>query len=174
MAEFQSRCLDPSCGHGQFLVEALRRKLAAAIAIHHIRTPGTCDSRSRKDGAFEYDALTALSSLYGVDIDFQNAEDARNRLLAILDQAHYFALGNRGSRKFRNAASAILQENVICADFLQFRYYFVEYIRSGDGRFARARWRAKDVAGPDDLRLIPAQPVATYPAIHWTELAEYE
>ena len=50
--------LDPSCGDGQFLVEALKRKLANGI-----------------------DRKTALSTIYGVDIMEDNVIVCRDRLL---------------------------------------------------------------------------------------------
>ena len=61
-----SRFLEPACGDGNFLAEVLRRKLAVV------------DSRYSKS-QFEWEryAVIAITSIYGVDILEDNAEECR-------------------------------------------------------------------------------------------------
>ena len=73
----ESRFLEPACGNGNFLVEVLRRKLAVVI------------SRYRKS-PFDYErySVLAMTSLYGVDILEDNAEECRQRLFDIWDKEY--------------------------------------------------------------------------------------
>ena len=67
-----SRFLEPACGNGNFLAEVLRRKLTVV------------DSRySKSQVEWERYSVIAVSSIYGVDILEDNAEECRERLLGI-------------------------------------------------------------------------------------------
>lgn len=77
--------LDNSCGNGQFLAAILERKMANGI--------------SHSD---------ALKTIYGVELDFDNAEECRRRLLK----------GNK-TKKLR----AIVDHNIICADALDVSHH---------------------------------------------------
>ena len=67
-----SRFLEPACGNGNFLAEVLRRKLAVV------------DSRySKSQVEWERYSVIAVSSIYGVDILEDNAQECRDRLLGI-------------------------------------------------------------------------------------------
>ena len=72
--------IDNSCGNGQFLAVVLERKLQNGI--------------SHKD---------ALKTIYGVELDYDNAEECRRRLL-------------KGS--ISQELRAIVDHNIICADAL--------------------------------------------------------
>ena len=67
-----SRFLEPACGNGNFLAEVLRRKLEVV------------DSRySKSQVEWERYSVIAVSSIYGVDILEDNAQECRDRLLGI-------------------------------------------------------------------------------------------
>ena len=90
----ESTFLEPACGNGNFLVEIYERKLKLC-----------------KD---ERDGLKALASIVGIDIQADNCEESRKRLM------HQFC------EAFPNAneviillAAGILQNNIICGDSLQ-------------------------------------------------------
>ena len=53
--------LEPAAGHGNFLVEILRRKLALVTAV------GAAAARG-----YEHRILRCLASIYGIDIDAEN------------------------------------------------------------------------------------------------------
>ena len=74
----ESRFLEPACGNGNFLAEVLRRKL------------GVVDSRySKSQVEWERYSIIAVSSIYGVDILEDNAQECRDRLLGIFIEQKY-------------------------------------------------------------------------------------
>ena len=66
----ESRFLEPACGNGNFLAEVLSRKLTV-VKNRYGKSP------------FDYErySVLAMTSLYGVDILEDNAEDAANGYL---------------------------------------------------------------------------------------------
>ena len=89
----ESTFLEPACGTGNFIVEILERKYQRC--------------RNEKDG------LKALASVVGVDIQDDNCRECRARLL------------KQFTERFPNAsgltvilAGGILENNIICGDFL--------------------------------------------------------
>jgi len=76
--------LDPSCGDGQFLASVLYRKLQNGI-----------------------DFETALGNIYGVELQHDNAELCRKRLLC-------------GREDLRH----IVERNIVCHDSLTYDYSF--------------------------------------------------
>lgn len=68
-----SRFLEPACGDGNFLIEILRRKLAIC------ETRVTAKRYTQLQN--EHDAVWAVSSIYGIEIQEDNASACRERLL---------------------------------------------------------------------------------------------
>lgn len=70
--QIESKFLEPACGNGNFLAEVLNRKLSKVTRLY-------------KKSQFEWErnAVIAVSSLYGVDILDDNAQECRDRLLGI-------------------------------------------------------------------------------------------
>lgn len=102
----ESTFLEPSCGNGNFLVEILRRKLELC--------------KNEKDG------LKALASIVGIDIQADNCEESRKRLMTMFCE------------KFPNAsemsillAAGILQNNIICGDSLKIQKQWEEEMNNG-------------------------------------------
>ena len=103
-----SRFLEPACGNGNFLAEVLRRKLTVV------------DSRySKSQIEWERYSVIAVSSIYGVDILEDNAEECRERLLGIYIDWY--------SKKFKQlnddcirSVRFLLSRNVLWGDALDF------------------------------------------------------
>ena len=103
-----SRFLEPACGNGNFLAEVLRRKLTVV------------DSRySKSQIEWERYSVIAVSSIYGVDILEDNAEECRERLLDIYIDWY--------SRKFKQVSDDcirsvrfLLSRNILWGDALDF------------------------------------------------------
>src|SRR5271169_4533566 len=74
-----SRFLEPACGNGNFLVQILRRKLAAVELKY-----GKSDFEKR------HYSLLALMCLYGIELLTDNIADCRANLLEIF--AEYLTL----------------------------------------------------------------------------------
>lgn len=103
-----SRFLEPACGDGNFLAEVLRRKLVVV------------DSRySKSQVEWERYSVIAVSSIYGVDILEDNAEECRERLLGIYIDWY--------SKKFKQvnddcirSVRFLLSRNILWGDALDF------------------------------------------------------
>lgn len=127
--------LEPSCGNGNFLVRILDRKMA------------TIFSRHRRAPDAERALITALSSIYAVDICEGNVAEARERMRLLVTDAWS---GNMNTRRmspaFIAAAAAILDANVVVGDFLHGRHRIdmIEYVSLGTGKMLLRRFRLSD------------------------------
>lgn len=102
-----SRFLEPACGDGNFLVEILRRKLSVV------------KSRYGKNTAdYERYAFIAVTSIYGVDILLDNAEECRERLYSIWNAEYTKHCRDETNDETRTAVRFILERNILCGDAL--------------------------------------------------------
>ena len=103
-----ARFLEPACGNGNFLAEVLRRKLAVV------------DSRySKSQIEWERYSVIAVSSIYGVDILEDNAQECRVRLLGIYSDWYskvFKQLNNDCIRSVR----FLLSRNILWGNALDF------------------------------------------------------
>lgn len=107
-----SRFLEPACGDGNFLVEILRRKLAVA---------GNNYQKHLSQLQYEKDAILAISSIYGIDILPDNAQECRVRLLEIFKE-HYQSLFPKTAKpECITSAEFLLSKNIILGDALTYR-----------------------------------------------------
>src|SRR5438876_10407631 len=93
-----SRFLESACGSGNFLVQVLRRKLAAVELKF-----GKSDFEKR------HYALLALMCIYGIELLADNIAECRANVLEIL--AEYLNL--EGLDEFYRAASYVLSQNLV-------------------------------------------------------------
>lgn len=100
----ESTFLEPACGNGNFMVEILKRKYSHC--------------KGEKDG------LKALSSVFGIDIQADNCDECRRRLLAQFME--YFP---NASNLTIFLASGILLNNIICGDSLKIQKQWEEEIK---------------------------------------------
>jgi N-6 DNA Methylase. len=127
-----SRFLEPACGSGNFLVQILRRKLAAVELKY-----GKSDFERR------HYALLALMCLYGIELLPDNIKECRANLLEIF--AEYLNLDP--SDDLYRAASYVLSQNLVHGDALTMRTHdalpmtFAEWGYLGKGRFQRRDFR---------------------------------
>lgn len=130
-----SRFLEPACGSGNFLVQILKRKLAAV---------------ELKYGKSEFErshyALLGLMCLYGIELLPDNIEECRANLLEIF--AEYLSL-NPADDLYR-AAAYILSQNIVHGDALTMLskegrvenpITFAEWGYVGKGKFQRRDFR---------------------------------
>ena len=101
--------LDPACGDGNFLTEILRRKFELV------------ERESRTPGEYERNALIALGAVYGVEIQDDNAQECRERLLKQWLDAYNERMGENGDDDARNQAREIVKLNIVRGDFLTAR-----------------------------------------------------
>ena len=103
-----SRFLEPACGHGNFLVEILRRKLDAVTERY---------KRIQYD--YEAQSILAVSSIYGIDLLRDNVEEARNRLFDIYKERYFAIYKNRIKEDCLASVRYILEKNIIRGDALK-------------------------------------------------------
>jgi hypothetical protein len=127
-----SRFLEPACGSGNFLVQVLRRKLAAVE-----------DKFAKSDFERRHYALLALMCIYGVELLADNIAECRANMLETL--ADYLNLEE--SDDLSRAASYVLSQNLVHGDALTMRTHdrqpitFAEWGYLGKGRFQRRDFR---------------------------------
>ena len=103
-----SRFLEPACGNGNFLAEVLRRKLAVV------------DSRySKSQIEWERYSVIAVSSIYGVDILEDNAQECRDRLLGIYTD-WYSKVFKQVKNDCIRSVRFLLSRNILWSDALDF------------------------------------------------------
>jgi type I restriction-modification system DNA methylase subunit len=127
-----SRFLEPACGSGNFLVQVLRRKLAAVELKY-----GKSDFEKR------HYALLALMCLYGIELLPDNIAECRANMLEIL--AEYLSLEE--ADELYRAARHVLSRNLVHGDALTMRtaddqpITFAEWGYLGKGKFQRRDFR---------------------------------
>ncbi len=104
-----SRFLEPACGNGNFLAEVLRRKL------------NVVDQRySKSQMEWERYAVIAVSSIYGVDILEDNAQECRVRLFRIFDERYTSLFKDKCKDECRRSIQFLLNRNILWGDALDF------------------------------------------------------
>ncbi len=168
-----SRFLEPACGNGNFIVQILKRKLAAV---------------ELKFGKSEFErrhyALLALMCIYGVELLPDNIAECRANVLEIL--ADYLKL-NESDDLYR-AASHVFSLNLIHGDALTMLAHdglpitFSEWGYLGKGKFQRRDFRFDVLTGSSAFSAEGSlfahlgkheifTPTKTYPPITVSELA---
>ena len=127
-----SRFLEPACGSGNFLIQVLRRKLAAVDLKY-----------SKSDFEKRHFALHGLMCIYGVELLPDNITECRDNLLAIF--AEYLRLDEADD--LYRAAGFVLSQNIVHGDALTMRdssklpIAFAEWGYLGKGKFQRRDFR---------------------------------
>jgi len=104
-----SRFLEPACGNGNFLAEVLQRKL------------NVVDQRySKSQIEWERYAVLAISSIYGVDILEDNAQECRDRLFTIFDERYTVLFKDKCKEECRRSAMFLFGRNILWGDALDF------------------------------------------------------
>lgn len=132
-----SRFLEPACGSGNFLVAALRRKLAAVELKY-----------GRSEFERQHFALLAIMSLYGIEILADNVAECKENLLDTFAEA--FLL--EASDELYRAAANVLAVNLIHGDALAMKtntgkpISFAEWGYLGRGKFQRRDFKFEVLA----------------------------
>ncbi len=133
-----SRFLEPACGDGNFIVQILRRKLAAVE-----RKYGKSDFERR------HYALLALMCIYGIELLTDNISECRANVLDVF--AQYLNLDEPDD--LYRAATHVLSENLVHGDALTMRNQdgqpiaFAEWGYLGKGKYQRRDFRFDGLTG---------------------------
>jgi hypothetical protein len=104
-----SRFLEPACGNGNFLAEVLRRKLKVVDQRY---------ANNQMD--WERYAVIAVSSIYGVDILEDNAQECRLRLYQIFDDLYTSHFKDKCKEDCRRSIRFLFDRNILWGDALDF------------------------------------------------------
>lgn len=177
-----SRFLEPACGTGNFLVAILERKLKVV------------ESRYKKSQLeYERNAITAISSIYGVDILEDNVIACRDRLLDIFTKYYVNHFKKDCNDEFLKSAQFILSKNIIWGDALTMKTIqgkpitFSEWSAVNGSMIKRRDFQLAKLLENvefDDSEMnlfsdhqepvfIP-QPVAEFPLTHFLKIAQYD
>lgn len=102
-----SRFLEPACGDGNFLVAILERKLKTVVSRY-----------KTKKSDFEVQMLSALASIYGIDLLEDNVQSARKRMFEIACSCYKDSLKTKPNEQFQNILKFILSKNILQGDSL--------------------------------------------------------
>jgi hypothetical protein len=171
-----SRFLEPACGSGNFIVQILKRKLAAVELKF-----------SKSDFERQHYALLGLMCIYGIELLADNIAECRANVLDVF--AEYLNLDE--SDDLYQAAMHVLSVNLVHGDALTMRavgdadgqpIQFAEWGYLGKGKYQRRDFRFDVLTGSSkyseegslfaDLGKHEIfTPIKTYPPITLRELA---
>lgn len=133
-----SRFLEPACGSGNFLVQILRRKLAAVELKY-----------GKNDFEKRHFALYGLMCIYGIELLPDNIAECRDNLLKIFAEC----LGLDEDDVLYKAARFVLAQNLVHGDALtmlgsdELPITFPEWGSLGKGKFKRRDFRFDVLTG---------------------------
>ena len=176
-----SRFLEPACGDGNFLAEILKRKLNVVITRY-----------KKSQLEYERNSITALTSIYGVDLLEDNVLTCRTRLLDIFT-IQYKNEFKDINEEFLHSAQFILSKNIIWGDALSMKTIegkpitFSEWSAVNGSMLKRRDFQLDKLLeniefDESELNLfsdqqepvfIP-QPVAEFPLTHFLKIAEHD
>ncbi len=168
-----SRFLEPAGGTGNLLVRVLARKLTKVKTRY-----------GRSEFEKRHHALQALMSIYGIEIQTDNALECRANLLSFF--AAY--VGVKTGEEWMRAASLVVSLNIVVGDALAVTtvgtspethghpIVFAEWGYLGRGRYQRRDFRFDRMAEMGSVRPGEAhhevfQPLTTYQAMTVAQLA---
>ena len=102
-----ARFLEPACGDGNFLTEVLERKLDVVAK--------KC---KRHQDEYERNAITAIASLYGVELLDDNVARARERLFEIVESKYRALYKSKVKDDFLKSARYVIERNIVQGDAL--------------------------------------------------------
>jgi hypothetical protein len=171
-----SRFLEPACGTGNFLVRVLARKLVTVNVRY-----------GRSEFEKRHHALLALMSIYGIEIQPDNAMECRTNLLSLF--AAY--IGAKAGDHWIRAASLVVAKNILLGDALAMTtvgtppqahgspLVFAEWGYLGRGKYQRRDFQFDRMSGrssvlPGEAHHEVFQPVTIYPTVTVAQLAAEE
>ncbi len=174
-----SRFLEPACGTGNFLIEILERKLRVVAARY-----------GKSQIEYERYAILAVSSIYGIDILEDNAEECRKRLFEVFDAAYTRLFKEKIKEQCREAARFILNRNIVHGDALSLKtvgenpqpIVFSEWSLVNGSLIKRRDFAFHELVSQASMRELPLfsdlgeevfipEPVKEYPPVHFLEVA---
>lgn len=174
-----SRFLEPACGTGNFLTEILERKL-------HVVEKKYAKSQLE----YERYAVLAISSIYGIDILQDNAEECRIRLAGIVSDKYSRLFGKDVKPEFGQTILFILKRNIVWGDALTLKtvsedpqpIIFSEWSLVNGSLLKRRDFSFKELVSQASMQELPLfsdlgeevfipMPLREYPPVHFLKVA---
>lgn len=175
----ESRFLEPACGNGNFLAEVLRRKLDVVTGNY-------------KKSQFEWEryAVIVVSSIYGVDILEDNAQECRERMFDLFDNEYSSLFNDKCKDECRRSVRFLLKRNILWGDALTFTnpetkeaIVFSEWTAVNGSMFQRRDYKFEflvekthqfSLFNDEGEAAAIDEPIKDYPLIHFLKLGEDE
>ncbi|HMO39526.1 MAG TPA: hypothetical protein PKC76_16100 [Saprospiraceae bacterium] len=173
----ESRFLEPACGNGNFLAEVLRRKLNVVEQRY-----------SKSQIEWERYAVIAVSSIYGVDILEDNAQECRERLFKIFDERYTTLFKDKCKDECRRSIKFLFGRNILWGDALDFTnpvtkqpIIFSEWSAVNGSMLKRRDYMFKflvekthqfSLFNDEGQSAAIDEPVRDYPLVHFLKLSE--
>ena len=161
-----SRFLEQACGTGNFLVEVLTRKL------------NVVRERYKKSQAeYEWNSIVAVSSSYGIDIQRDNVQTCRYRLLTCAKIQYEMLFGSKIRTEWTQCIEYLLVKNIIWGDALSLLtlddppspIVFSEWSPLRGGLIKRRDFSFEDIMPEAGMMFFG--PLKEYPVTHFSQLA---
>lgn len=108
--------LEPACGTGNFLLEILERKLT------QVQEEKFRKSRPETQKDYEFYAIVAISSLYGIELLKDNVKACRENLLSLFRQKYTALFPKSYQEECVAVAEFLLEQNILHGDALAMVY----------------------------------------------------
>lgn len=111
--------LEPACGTGNFLVEIIERKLVTVLKEYEkkkLQPKQYTQLELERHAAF--DIFRSLASIYGIDIDRENVDETRARLLKIIEGWWAKAFSPEIPKQYSHVFRQVLVANIALGDSL--------------------------------------------------------
>ena len=172
-----SRFLEPACGDGNFLIEILRRKMATVKG--RVKTHGRASQQKY--------ILQAVSSIYGIELLPDNAEQCRNRLFDFIVET-FPETSQKANDDFYKNIRYLLNRNIVQGDALTYTAVDGKPIVFSEWTFIGDKVQRRDfqfdflVKKEHQYSLFDEQgeaqhfdePVREFPLVHYTKIYSYE
>jgi hypothetical protein len=175
----ESRFLEPACGNGNFLAEILRRKLTVVTNRY-----------AKSQLEWERYAVLAVSSIYGVDILEDNANECRERLFKIFSDDYTSLFQIHCKAECNRSVRFLLNRNILWGDALDFtnpetKYpiVFSEWSAVNGSMFKRRDYVFRllvekshqfSLFNDEGEAAAIDEPIKDFPLIHFLKLSESE
>jgi hypothetical protein len=145
---YASKFLEPGCGSGNFLVEILSRKIDMVSRLPEVIT----SIKSGRLSEFEFKSIITLASIYGIDIDPMNVQEAKERLLEVFFTSYKKLTKQEPPANFKGAAEYVVDQNILLGDLvnLPHKIEVVEYSELPNLRIKQRVFRFSDLIFPED------------------------
>jgi len=145
---YASKFLEPGCGSGNFLVEILSRKINMVSRLPEV----VASLKSGRLSELEFKCVVALASIYGVDIDPLNIEEARERLTKVFNDKYKVLTKKEVPDYLSTTVNHVLEMNILLGDLVNSpeKIEVIEYSELPNQRIKQRVFKFSDLIFPED------------------------